>query len=124
MGNHHDETRRSIMKGAAVLGAATLARGVSMASQQSSQPNQQNPPVSSGELVAASSPGQNRHHGFGLALGGYHLGSTKNQQEANDIVAKAMDAGVIFFDNAWDYHQGQAKPYSATRSKASAIAPS
>jgi uncharacterized protein len=41
-----------------------------------------------------------------LGVGGYHLGSTKDQQEANDLVAKALDAGITFFDNAWDYHQG------------------
>ena len=43
------------------------------------------------------------------ALGGYHLGSAKNQQEANEIVAEAMDAGVNFFDNAWDYHDGHSE---------------
>src|SRR5581483_11861408 len=44
-----------------------------------------------------------------MALGGYHLGSAKNQQEANEIVAAAMDAGVNFFDNAWDYHNGHSE---------------
>jgi aryl-alcohol dehydrogenase-like predicted oxidoreductase len=42
-------------------------------------------------------------------LGGYHLGSTRNQQEANEIVARAMDAGINFFDNAWDYHDGHSE---------------
>jgi len=44
-----------------------------------------------------------------MALGGYHLGSAKNQQEANEIVAQVMDAGVNFFDNAWDYHEGHSE---------------
>ncbi|MGC1964952.1 MAG: aldo/keto reductase [Candidatus Acidiferrales bacterium] len=41
-----------------------------------------------------------------LGVGGYHLGSAKDQQEANEIVARALDSGVNFFDNAWDYHNG------------------
>jgi aryl-alcohol dehydrogenase-like predicted oxidoreductase len=44
-----------------------------------------------------------------LGIGGYHLGSTSNQQEANEIVARAMDAGVNFFDNAWEYHDGESE---------------
>ena len=41
-----------------------------------------------------------------LGLGGYHLGSAKSDQMANEIVAKALDHGVTFFDNAWEYHDG------------------
>ena len=44
-----------------------------------------------------------------IGVGGYHLGSTKDQQEADEIVAKALDAGINFFDNAWDYHNGQSE---------------
>ncbi len=70
---------------------------------------QANQPVSSGEPVPHRPLGKTGITVSAIALGGYHLGSTKNQQEANEIVAKAMDAGVIFFDNAWDYHQGQSE---------------
>ena len=105
MGNHHDGTRRSIIKDAAVLGAATLTRGMSLASQQSSSGQ----PANSGEQVPHRPLGKTGITVSAIALGGYHLGSTKNQQEANEIVAKAMDAGVIFFDNAWDYHQGHSE---------------
>ncbi|HZL70596.1 MAG TPA: aldo/keto reductase [Candidatus Limnocylindrales bacterium] len=52
-----------------------------------------------------------------LALGGYHLGSAKNQQEVNDIVARAMEAGVNFFDNAWDYHSGHSESVLGTALK-------
>ena len=41
-----------------------------------------------------------------LGVGGFHLGSTKDQNEANQLVAQALDAGVTFFDNCWDYHDG------------------
>ena len=41
-----------------------------------------------------------------LGLGGYHLGSVNSETEATRIVNEALDAGVNFFDNAWEYHQG------------------
>jgi len=43
-----------------------------------------------------------------LGLGGFHLG-TADQDEAPEIVARALDAGVNFFDNAWEYHQGESE---------------
>ena len=44
-----------------------------------------------------------------IGIGGYHLGSAESQQEANEIVATAIDAGINFFDNAWDYHDGHSE---------------
>lgn len=41
-----------------------------------------------------------------LAVGGFHLGATKDQQEANNLVARAVDCGINFFDNAWEYKEG------------------
>ena len=41
-----------------------------------------------------------------LGIGGYHLGSANSDAEATQIVNEALDAGVNFFDNAWEYHQG------------------
>jgi aryl-alcohol dehydrogenase-like predicted oxidoreductase len=44
-----------------------------------------------------------------LGIGGYHLGSARDQAEANELVSRAMDAGINFFDNAWDYHDGMSE---------------
>ncbi len=44
-----------------------------------------------------------------LGIGGYHLGSVDSDAEAIQIVNQALDAGVNFFDNAWEYHQGQSE---------------
>ena len=41
-----------------------------------------------------------------LGIGGYHLGSANSDAEAIQIVNEALDAGVNFFDNAWEYYQG------------------
>src|SRR5436305_8887481 len=41
-----------------------------------------------------------------LCLGGWHIGSVKNEKEAVKIMHAALDGGLTFFDNAWDYHDG------------------
>src|SRR5436190_2962982 len=41
-----------------------------------------------------------------LCLGGWHIGSVKDQNEAVRIMHEAIDSGLKFFDNAWDYHDG------------------
>ena len=44
-----------------------------------------------------------------LGIGGYHLGSMGNQREAIRIVHAAIDAGITFMDNAWEYHDGESE---------------
>jgi predicted aldo/keto reductase-like oxidoreductase len=41
-----------------------------------------------------------------LCLGGWHIGSVKDKAEAVRIMHAAIDEGLTFFDNAWDYHDG------------------
>ncbi len=44
-----------------------------------------------------------------LGLGGHHLGQARSEQEALDIVHGALDGGVTFFDNCWEYHVGESE---------------
>jgi len=41
-----------------------------------------------------------------IGIGGYHLGHTSDEQEAIRIVRTALDQGVNFLDNCWDYNGG------------------
>src|SRR6516165_8553585 len=41
-----------------------------------------------------------------ICLGGWHIGSVKDENEAIKIMHTALDEGLTFFDNAWDYHDG------------------
>ena len=41
-----------------------------------------------------------------IGLGGYHLGTVGIQKDVNNMVAKVLDHGINFFDNAWEYHRG------------------
>src|ERR1700761_1735777 len=106
MDHIYDVSRRSFLKRAAVLGASTVADRVAMA--QGKQ-NDSTATKSIGESVPHRPLGRTGIQVSAIALGGYHLGSARNQQEVNEIVAQAMDAGVNFFDNAWDYHMGHSE---------------
>src|SRR3954447_416978 len=45
----------------------------------------------------------------GLGLGGHHLGDLKTVDEAIGLVHEAIDAGITFFDNCWEYWNGRAE---------------
>ncbi|MDZ4799251.1 MAG: aldo/keto reductase [Bryobacteraceae bacterium] len=44
-----------------------------------------------------------------LGLGGHHQARPKEESESFRIVHAAVDAGITFMDNAWDYHDGRAE---------------
>jgi aryl-alcohol dehydrogenase-like predicted oxidoreductase len=44
-----------------------------------------------------------------LGLGGYHLGMTEDEQESIRIVRRALDHGMNFLDNCWDYNEGRSE---------------
>ncbi len=44
-----------------------------------------------------------------IGLGGYHLGLVRTEKEATRIVHEAVDAGITFMDNAWEYHDGRSE---------------
>ena len=41
-----------------------------------------------------------------LCLGGWHIGAIEDPAEAIRIMHAAIDEGLTFFDNCWDYHDG------------------
>ena len=44
-----------------------------------------------------------------IGLGGYHLGTVSTEKEATRIIHEAIDAGITFMDNAWEYHDGRSE---------------
>src|SRR5437764_11693311 len=41
-----------------------------------------------------------------IGLGGHHIGRQKEEKESIAIIRAAIDAGINFMDNCWDYHNG------------------
>jgi predicted aldo/keto reductase-like oxidoreductase len=44
-----------------------------------------------------------------LGMGGHHLGDAKTYDEAERMVREGIDAGITFFDNCWEYHNGKSE---------------
>jgi len=49
-----------------------------------------------------------------ICLGGWHIGAVKDDKEAFRIMHAAIDEGLTFFDNAWDYHDGRSEQLMGT----------
>ena len=44
-----------------------------------------------------------------IGIGGYHIGIGQDEQESVRIVRTAVDGGINFLDNCWDYHNGESE---------------
>jgi uncharacterized protein len=44
-----------------------------------------------------------------VGLGGWHIGMQHDEQESIRIVRSALDSGINFLDNCWDYNNGQSE---------------
>jgi uncharacterized protein len=46
-----------------------------------------------------------------LGLGGHHLGNAKDEATAVEIVHRAIDGGVTFYDCCWEYNRGKSEDW-------------
>ncbi len=44
-----------------------------------------------------------------IGLGGWHLGIQSDEQESVRIIRTALDSGINFLDNCWDYNNGDSE---------------
>ena len=44
-----------------------------------------------------------------LGLGGHHIGRIRDDSQSIRLIRKAIDSGVTFLDNAWEYHNGRSE---------------
>jgi aryl-alcohol dehydrogenase-like predicted oxidoreductase len=136
--NKVEFSRRRFIHGAALAGAAIVvpgnATGANTQTARASsnglgtESNLPNPivPNFQGQYGDSSTPGfQVPKRPMGstglqvsiIGMGGYHLGTAAAQEEVNEMVAKAMDHGINFFDNAWEYHGGMSEERVGTALK-------
>jgi aryl-alcohol dehydrogenase-like predicted oxidoreductase len=46
-----------------------------------------------------------------IGFGGHHLGDGNDERAAVQMVRQAVDGGVTFFDNCWEYHRGKTEDW-------------
>jgi aryl-alcohol dehydrogenase-like predicted oxidoreductase len=87
--------RREFLQASLAAGAAlSLAAGAPGADDASAKGLPTRPLGKTGEKVSI------------VCLGGWHIRAVKDDNEAIKIMHAALDEGLTFFDNAWDYHDG------------------
>jgi uncharacterized protein len=119
------ESRRAFLKGIAMIGAVSAITATSAQGQASGPRSNPLVPNSPGESVAAVADFQVARRPMGktglevsiLGVGGYHLGTVAGQPEVNNMIAKAVDHGINFFDNAWEYYGGASEERLGTALK-------
>ena len=99
--------RREFIHGAGALAATTAGATLQGGGQALAAP----PATETGAGVPVRALGRTGQKVSMLALGGWHIGAVKEKPEATAIIQRAVDEGLTFFDNAWDYHDGKSEEW-------------
>jgi predicted aldo/keto reductase-like oxidoreductase len=89
-----------VMAGLAVAGAGSKPAGASSASAQEQ---------AGGSGMIYRTLGKTGEKISAIGLGGYHIGTQADVQESIRIIRTAIDNGITFMDNCWDYNDGQSE---------------
>ncbi|BAY48962.1 twin-arginine translocation pathway signal [Scytonema sp. HK-05] len=100
-----DISRRDVLK--VVSTSGLVAAGLAGAEGFFSQLQAQNRPAQtkSGEMIYRTL-GRTGEKVSVIGLGGHHIGRPKDEQEGIRLIRAAIDRGINFMDNSWDYHNG------------------
>jgi aryl-alcohol dehydrogenase-like predicted oxidoreductase len=86
--------RRDFVQSVAVAGVAVGVGAPSWAAE-----------TKSGEMIYRTL-GRTGEKVSAIGLGGFHIGIPENEQESIRLIRTAIDRGITFMDNCWDYHDG------------------
>lgn len=85
--------RRDFLKTTAALAGAVAAERFGQAAD--------------GQTVPTRALGHTGERVSCIGMGGYHLGQAKlSEQESIQLIRQAVDRGITFLDNCWDYNDG------------------
>jgi aryl-alcohol dehydrogenase-like predicted oxidoreductase len=102
--NPQKPNRREFL-GKATLGIAATTVGVPLLEQAVSAP----PPAAGAGEMPYRTLGRSGEKVSLVGLGGYHIGAQKDAAESIRIIRTAVDKGINFLDNCWDYNQGESE---------------
>jgi uncharacterized protein len=107
-------TRRQFLS-ASAAGAVSAGLALGCSRRHGASTNMQAESSAAADSLASSSPIPRRPLGKTgaqvsiMGIGGSHLCDVRDPGEATRIVDEAIDAGINFFDNAWEYHDGRSE---------------
>src|SRR5262249_1274384 len=83
-----------------LLAAGALGVGAALGLHAGAQP----PAAANGDAIPQRPFGRSGFRVSALGLGGHHLGEILTVDEALRLVHAAIDAGITFLDNCWEYY--------------------
>ena len=105
-----EKTRRDFLRESATLGivAGTLLESADVNASE---------PLPEMETPQSTRKGEMLYRKLGrtgeqvslIGLGGFHIGKQKEEQESIMLIRTAVDRGITFLDNCWDYNDGQSE---------------
>src|SRR6184192_2353773 len=104
-----DPTRRDFMRSVGALGAA-VGLSARVGALDSAAATRKGLDAGSGEIPRRPL-GRTGVQVSALGVGGHHLGDFPSVDEAIRLVHEAIDAGVTFFDNCWEYYNGKTETW-------------
>ncbi len=107
--------RRKFLQSLAAAGSVVLpATGAAQSGTQSPVlkiPRVSDPGELRGEMLYRKL-GQTGETVSAIGLGGSHIGKpTLTQDEATRLIHQAIDRGITFMDNCWDYNEGRSERF-------------
>jgi predicted aldo/keto reductase-like oxidoreductase len=103
-----DATRRDVLRlGIAVAGLTAGAMTRSFAQETGLPPTlpSQQSSIRKGDMLYRPL-GNTGEQVSVIGLGGHHIGRPADEQEGISLIRSAIDHGITFMDNCWDYHDG------------------
>ena len=99
-------TRRELLKAASTSGlvVAALAAAKEIAQPALAQGTAQ-AQIKKGEMLYRTL-GRTGEQVSVIGLGGHHIGRPKEEQDGIRLIHSAIERGINFMDNSWDYHKG------------------
>ena len=125
-----EQSRRSFLKSSAAVAAGlAAAQGLARAAAHDTDTVKKIEPINTeesapGDLLLLDGPmhGEERrgdmvYRPLGstgemasfVGMGGFHLGKTSSEAEAIRLIHEAIDRGITFMDNSWDYNLGESE---------------
>ena len=101
-------SRRDVFKLASASGLVATGLAVSKPMVKISAQEKPNFEVKEGEMIYRQL-GRTGEKVSLIGLGGHHIGRPKDEQFAIELIRTAIDRGINFMDNCWDYHDGSSE---------------
>ncbi|MDB5301360.1 MAG: Twin-arginine translocation pathway signal [Phycisphaerales bacterium] len=114
-----DTSRRTFLQyGASIAGATVVTTSTDVTAAPPSAPPATAPAgMDAFETPPGTRKGDMLYRSLGrtgeevslLGMGGFHIGKLKDEQESIKLIRTAIDRGITFMDNSWDYNEGRSE---------------